>query len=228
MPDPRTQLIGQIDSDWLVRQARTTGLALRSGPFGVRLRSDDPVAVRTLLSLYRYHRLMDEQQVADFHISLQRPRGLRRWWRPQILMRTDSQTPFEPFRLDHAYPLFEWSLNWVIAMQAQQYLLLHSAVVEKDGIAMIMPALPGSGKSTLCAALMLQGWRLLSDELGIIRPDDPALAMHPLPRPTPLKNESIAVIRDFSAQAVLGPTYPKTRKGTVAHLMASEHSQLRE
>jgi predicted ATPase len=29
----------------------------------------------------------------------------------------------------------------------------------------ILPAPPGSGKSTLCAALVTRGWRLLSDEL---------------------------------------------------------------
>ena len=40
----------------------------------------------------------------------------------------------------------------------------------------------------------------------------------PLPRLLPLKNESIDLIRGFSADAVLGPTFPKTRKGDVAHL----------
>jgi hypothetical protein len=36
-----------------------------------------------------------------------------------------------------------------------------------------------------------------------------------------LKNESIGVIRAFAPQALLGPDFPKTRKGTVAHLAAS-------
>ena len=34
----------------------------------------------------------------------------------------------------------------------------------------------------------------------------------------PLKNESIAVIRRFAPEAVLGPEIPGTRKGTVAYL----------
>ena len=42
--------------------------------------------------------------------------------------------------------------------------------------------------------------------------------MIPLPRLLPLKNESIAVIRQFEPNAQLGPLFPKTRKGTVAHL----------
>jgi HprK-related kinase A len=207
--------------------ARGDGLLLHTGPFNVRLRSDEPQLIQTLQQLYQYHRLADPQaELIDFTLNLLRPRGIRRWWRPQVVLHTDAHTPFEPFRLDHAFPLFEWSLNWVIAMQAHQFLMLHSAVVEKDGVALIMPALPGSGKSTLCAALMLRGWRLLSDEFGLIRAQDPDTLLHPLPRPVPLKNQSIEVIRQFSEQAVLGPTFPATRKGDVAHLMASRESQL--
>jgi HprK-related kinase A len=94
--------------------------------------------------------------------------------------------------------------------------MLHSGVIEKYGHAVIFPAWPGSGKSTLTAALVNRGWRLLSDEFGLIRPEDGLLI--PFPRPIPLKNQSIAVIREFAPDAVLGPVYPKTRKGDVAHL----------
>jgi HprK-related kinase A len=219
-------LIGEASTAQLTDTATADGILYRSGPFAVRLRCDHAAMLDSFRQMYSRHGLLDSAaHIADFSIDMQRPHGLRRWWRPQISMRTDAQTPFEPFPLDHAFPLFEWSLNWVTAMQAHQFLMLHSAVVEKDGMALIMPALPGSGKSTLCAALMLRGWRLLSDEFGLIRPDDPRLRLHPLPRPIPLKNASIGVIRDFSPEAVLGPTFPKTRKGDVAHLAATPESQ---
>ena len=39
-------------------------------------------------------------------------------------------------------------------------------------------------------------------------------------KPVALKNESIQIIRRFAAHAHLGPEFPKTRKGTVAHLAA--------
>ena len=88
-----------------------------------------------------------------------------------------------------------------------------------------MPALPGSGKSTLTAALSLNGWRLLSDEFGAF---DPALgAFRALLKPIALKNASIGVIRTFARHARLGPEFPKTRKGTVAHLGADALSVAR-
>jgi HprK-related kinase A len=118
--------------------------------------------------------------------------------------------------VDHAFPLFEWGLNWCVASYSHQFLMLHSAVVEKNGKAVLLPAWPGSGKSTLCAALVFRGWRLLSDEFGLIRPG--TNAMIPFPRCIPLKNESIAILSEFAPEAVSGPIFPRTRKGDVAHL----------
>ncbi len=45
-----------------------------------------------------------------------------------------------------------------------------------------------------------------------------------MPRPMPLKNQSIAVIRAFAPEAVLGPEIVGTRKGTVAHVRPPRHS----
>ena len=101
-------------------------------------------------------------------------------------------------------------------------LLFHAAVLERRGQCLVMPGDPGAGKSTLTAALMLSGWRLLSDEMAMIDRDDGLAA--PLARPVGLKNQSIAVIRDFSAQAVLGEAARDTHKGTVSHLRPSAAS----
>ena len=49
------------------------------------------------------------------------------------------------------------------------FLLVHAAVLERDGRAVVMPGPSGVGKSTLCAALVARGWRLLSDEVAMIR-----------------------------------------------------------
>lgn len=209
------------------KRLRRGGLRVRTGPFVLCLHSEHVAIGEQLATLYPLAPVLEDDapDLTHFTIHLQRPLGLRRWWRPQIALSTDAATPFAPFPLDHALPLLEWGYNWCIATQAHHFLMLHAAVVEKDGLALIMPALPGSGKSTLCAALMLRGWRLLTDEFGLIRPDDPELRLWPLPRPVALKNASIKVIRHFAPDAVLGPTFAKTRKGDVAHLMPSLQSQ---
>lgn len=126
--------------------------------------------------------------------------------------------PFEPFAATNALPLFEWGTNWLVGQHLNHLLLLHAGVVERDGRSLVMPAVPGSGKSTLTAALSLRGWRLLSDEFGAW---DPSIsAFRAVLKPIALKNEAIDVIQRFAPEAPIGPRFPKTRKGTVAHLAA--------
>ena len=194
------------------------GIRCEIGPFQVHLRGNAPGFAEALTLLYADAPtdLDPKRHFNDFAVRMLRPRGLRRFFHPQVYFGADYETPFEPFPLDHCFPHFEWGLNWLIASQAQQYLMFHAAVLERHGRALLLPADPGSGKSTLCSALMLNGWRLLSDEFGLYRPETGLL--DPLPRPIPLKNESIDVIREYSPEAVLGPVFPKTRKGNVAHV----------
>jgi HprK-related kinase A len=138
----------------------------------------------------------------------------------------DGQVPFEPYPRGHAFPLMEWGLNYAMALRSHQFCLLHAAVLERNGKALVMPAMPGSGKSTLCAALMHRGWRLFSDEFGILDPRSGQLL--PIPRVIPLKNASIEVIRHFAPEAVMGPLFAGTRKGDVAHLAPTPESVARQ
>ena len=84
------------------------------------------------------------------------------------------------------------------------------------GFALILPGHSGIGKSTLCAALVTAGWRLLSDELALLGPDDGRL--RPLARPISLKNESIEMIKKTAPHAAFGPIATDTSKGRVAHM----------
>lgn len=177
----------------------------------------DIAAVATLLyEFYADCPLEDAAAVSDYRLALRHPVSVRRWVKPQAEFIADGDKPFAPLPLSSAFPLLEWGFNWSVATTAHQFLMLHAAVVEKNGNAMVLPALPGSGKSTLCAALCHRGWRLLSDEFGLIRPGTTAFV--PFPRCIPLKNESIDVMKRFAPDAIIGPTFTKTRKGDVAHV----------
>ncbi len=214
--------LADLSTDDFNRRLALTGILLQAGPFTVQVRSSSEAFADLFRRFYGAFPLLPSPVITDFHVHLSRPGGLRRWWRPQVEFLLDGKAPFMPYPLSHAFPLFEWGLNWSIAMQAHQFLMLHSAVVERNGRALLMPAWPGCGKSTLCAALVSRGWRLFSDEFGLVRHADGQLM--PLVRPLPLKNRSIEVIRAFAPDAELGPNFHGTRKGTVAHLRSPDSS----
>ena len=115
-------------------------------------------------------------------------------------MLLDEDRPFEPLPVDMAVPMLEWSINWCAATRANQYVMIHAAVLERDGRALVLPGVTGAGKSTLCAGLAHRGWRLFSDEFALIRPARRAL--DPWPRPISLKNVSIDVIRRWAPDAL--------------------------
>lgn len=198
------------------------GLDFQTGPFVNRIRSNIPHLADGLALLYGDYPLCPPGGFSDFHLDLTQPGGIRRWWRPQVRFRQDGAQPFKPLPVAQAQPFCEWMMNWCVSNRAHGYLIIHAAVIEKNGRAIILPAPPGSGKSTLCAALVCRGWRLLSDELTLVRHDDGMLV--PLPRPVSLKNRSIDVIRAFAPDAVFGSIVHGTMKGTVGLLRAPADS----
>jgi HprK-related kinase A len=200
----------------LQQTLRGPGLNLRTGPVVTRIRSHVPAVERGIALHYAGHPVETDAAFADFHVSVDRPSGLRRWVHPQVVFRFDGEEPFAPLPGPQGFPLLEWGLNWCVYTYCQQFVTLHSAVLARDGRAVILPAPSGSGKSTLCAGLAFSGWRLLSDELTVFDPD--TLEIVPVPRPISLKNRSVDVIRAFAPQAVFSPAVPDTVKGTVAHV----------
>jgi len=201
-------------------------LLFRTGPFTCSLTTSVAPVRDLALWAYGESEAPSDADYVHFHVGIRQTSALRRLLAPQAIFTFEDTRPFSPFPLDHGYALLEWGLNWCIAMRGHQYLMLHAGVVEREGQAMVFPAMPGSGKSTLTAALVYSGWRLLSDEFGLV--DWTSGYLRPLPRAIPLKNASIGVIRDFAPQAAIGPVFPRTRKGDVAHLRPPAESLSRQ
>ena len=217
--------LSSIPVEIFLEKLESGGLVYRVGPFDIALTSDAEDAGLLLKRMYADSMVSPEGVQADFRIAVKRSRSVRRWVRPLVNFFAADTHPFPPHPLEQAFPLIEWGLNWCVATTAHHYLMLHAAVVEKGHRTLLMPALPGSGKSTLCAALVHRGWRLLSDEFGLVRYGEHQFV--PFPRCIPLKNESVEIIRDFAPDAVLGPVIRNTRKGDVAHLKPPSDSMLR-
>jgi HprK-related kinase A len=199
--------------DW--RDAlRGAGLFITTGAVTFRVQSDLPAVAEGIGRLYPDFPVTADARFADFHVSVFRPSGVRRWIRAQAIFSFDGEQPFRPVPLSQALPMLEWGMNWCISVHGNQFLVIHAAAIERGGRVAILPGEPGAGKSTLTALLVHNGWRLLSDELTLINLDD--LQVHPLSRPISLKNESIAIVRSAFGSAVLSDEFPDTTKGTVA------------
>lgn len=191
----------------------------------MRIRSNVRALAAPLAKLYQHFEWLPASGFFDATVGVHHVPGIRRILRPQVRLIVDATIPFEPFPANNHLPLLEWGMNFALAERGLHSLLLHAGVVERNGKAILLPAIPGSGKSTLTAALMCEDYRLLSDEFGVVGLGDGNL--HPMVRPVALKNESIAVIADRYPASVMGPTFDKTRKGRVAHLAPSLDSVLR-
>lgn len=208
--------LSQLDFPEMVTRLRGPGLRIRTGSLNFKIISSIASVAEGISLLYADYPLADDAAFIDFTVEINSTAGLRRWWRPQVQFTYYGDQPFAALPIGHAFPLLEWAMNWCISSQAHHFLTLHAAVLEREGCAVIMPAPPGSGKSTLCAGLASRGWRLLSDELTLISLADGLIT--PLGRPISLKNQSLDVIRKFYPEVVLNQVTHDTAKGSVSHM----------
>lgn len=214
--DEPAQRVGDLSADRFERLLAGEGAGIRIGPFDGLFRVRVPGIAGPLQALYADHPLLDHDRVFSFHLSLRETPRLLPWQARKVRFTVDGRQPHDDMPFEHALAVLEWGVNLILALRFHRYLMLHAAVLARGERALVMPAAPGHGKTTLCAALSLSGWRLFSDEFGLVIPEAGRLV--PVPRPMPLKNASIDVIGAFAPQAVFGPAIPGTIKGTVRHL----------
>lgn len=77
-----------------------------------------------------------------------------------------------------------WGLPTLLCFLTRGDIPLQAAAVETPGGAVVLAGPSRSGKSTIAAAALRRGWRLLSDDLTCIRPSTPAQV---LPGPAVLR-----------------------------------------
>jgi HprK-related kinase A len=202
---------------------RDHGVCIQVGTFLCRITSDTGLLAAPLQLLYSaYPASLDPDILVDFEICLRRTRHL---FGKEVEFIWEGKSPFPTLPLSQTHPLFEWGLNWAVATLSGNDIVIHAAVVEKDGVALVLPGDPGAGKSTLCAALALSDWRLLSDELTII--DRRTLMVNPVPRPISLKDRSIRLIRDRFPAIEMTEPITETRKGDIAYAKPDNIAVLR-
>ncbi|WP_448212684.1 HprK-related kinase A [Colwellia sp. MEBiC06753] len=204
----------------LLALLKTTGIPLKIGPFNISIESDHYPLVDSIRRLYANYSLLSQNDFIDFNIRLVKSKGIRRFYKPQINFYLDEYNPFKPLSLSEAFALFEWGMNWCIGGHAHQFLMIHSAVLAKNDKILILPGEPGSGKSTLCAALLGEGWTVYSDELALI--DRQSGLIHSVCRPISLKNNSIDIIEQRYPNLQHLNIVNTSNKGLVAHFPLPE------
>jgi hypothetical protein len=101
-------------------------------------------------------------------------------------------------------------VDWLVADLCRRavagttrYLAIHAAVASRDDRAIILPAAPDGGKSTLVAGMVRAGSSFLSDEVALIDPQTGWV--HPFPRPLLLDPSSVAALNGLEDE--LPPDY---------------------
>jgi len=214
--------VSNYSHEQLTRRLESGELLLDLKPFVARIRSNIPGIARDIALMYAGFETCPEDAFADFHVAVIRESGLLNWMKPRARFYFDGRPSFIPLPVSQSFAMLEWGLNWCVAAHGHQYLIIHAAVIEREGRAAILPGAPGAGKSTLCAGLINRGWRLLSDELALLDLDSGLVCG--MCRPVNLKNASIDVIRRFAPHAVMTGPVPDTTKGTIALMRPPEES----
>ena len=215
-----TATLGSLEPDELRRRLAHGRLWLCTPPFTLRLQSRLPAVLDGLLTAYADYPLA-EPGLAEFHLAIRRAPGPSGWLHGEVIFDADGRIPFAPLPAAQGFAMLEWGLNWCISNQMHRYLIIHAAVLALGDAGVVLCGEPGAGKSTLAAALMHEGWRLLSDELTLV---DAQCRLQPVPRPVSLKNDSIGLIRRRYPAAVLTRTARDTTKGSVAHVKVCRES----
>ncbi len=217
--------LSEISDRHIIDSLTADRLSMHLGPFVIGLQArynQHSIKTHILPHLRRCYKTVNFSTQAgvltDSQVSLRAPNILRQFIRPQIIPDPGFEFPALPLPLHMAPLALEMGLNLTIALQMFRFLIIHGGVVAGDDGGIIISAESGGGKSSLTAALMQQGYRLLSDEFTIIDPETCELVAYP--RPVSLKNESIDAVKSFAGEHTISPVLTNTPKGSIAYRYA--------
>jgi HprK-related kinase A len=201
------------------RIVRGAVAGIGSFSIAIGLEASQPELERPIVDLYGDYPQLNPDTLPDVTIALRPQRGGRR--RSAIRVFANGVAPYQAVPLRWALPVMEATINWFVWGHVARVLLLHAAVVERDGRAVILSGPSGAGKSTLCAALIARGFRFLTDEIAMVRHDG---QLEPHPRPISLKNEAIDLMAQMLPEAYLSQRFENPARGVVAFMRPSPRS----
>lgn len=162
------------------------GLRVRYGPFNVRINSNYPPLVDSLYRVYANLELADNE-IADCHLAIRPAWRLRHPLSSAVRLLIDGESLFPPVAADRALAALDEGLKWTLAARTNEFLVLRTAIVERNGGALLLPFSGAPNpEAALCAVLAHRGYRLLADTFGLLAPVSATFC--PLPGPIALSN----------------------------------------
>lgn len=212
----------------LDRDLSGEGVQLEIGPFTVNISLKFKAIRDEFIKVYGEYPFYNDPVIVDNYINIYGRNLYRKYVKPQAFVDVGMSDDFIPLPANMGMVSLEMGLNWQVASACKQYMMFHAGVVAKDGVGLIMPAMSGSGKSTLAAGLSYRGWQLHSDEFGLLDLETNELV--PYPRAVSLKNQSIAVMKNWVSEVSddftqhFSKEYEGTPKGTICYLRPPKQS----
>jgi HprK-related kinase A len=197
------------------------GLRVSLGPVNVRIQTRLQELARQIFVLYAKHELA-EDDIAEIHVRVIARRFIRKPFSAAVECLLDGQSVLPAVPVAQALDLLERCIKLAFVTRINYLLLFRAASLERNGHVLLLPGQQRSGKTTLSVALIRHGYRLLSDEFGIL--DLRSGQFVPMPTALSLSHESIQVLRQFSPEADMGQATGDAGFGTAKYLRPPEES----
>jgi hypothetical protein len=151
-----------------------------------RVEADDPKVGRLIHRLLESAAVRDDQDMPPYSLTTSHPD------RPGFWVWFDGKPLQEFHTAVQMIDFFLLQINTRSLYEVEGFVAIHAGSVARDGLSLILPAAPDSGKTTLTAGLVRAGFDYLSDEAALI---DPAtVTVHPFPRPLWMSGASVDAI----------------------------------
>src|SRR5262249_40602483 len=95
-------------------------------------------------------------------------------------------------QVERVTPHIKTSLLQTAIQRHSYFLEIHAGVVSNGEKCLLLPAAPGSGKTTLTAALIAAGFEYFSDEVALL--EEPRLEVRPVPISLSVKSGALDVL----------------------------------
>ena len=82
--------LAELPGELVAQRLEGRGILLQTGPFTVRIHSGVEGFTQLLRRFYANFPVVPEPTIADFHVRLTIPGGIRRRWHPQVLLLLDG------------------------------------------------------------------------------------------------------------------------------------------